>query len=389
MKSKRAWIAASLFGGSDKQRAAPSGSSRSVPYLPQLDGLRGIAVLLVLLAHGSNTVDVPLLAPFWKAVEILRTGYVGVDLFFALSGFLITRLLLDERRVTGGIDLRRFYVRRTLRIFPIYYLTILVVSFTWPTTPGLRLSLLAYAFNYYAPFYLTSYPLEHTWSLAVEEQFYLVWPMLLSALPLAALPLVTGKFAPTLALAVAAAFALLLPATLAGELIYMTLPTRMLSLMLGASLAVAESRRRPIGLRLSLLTMTAGSAVLLAGLTGRAVHLVPPGGVYWCFALVGYGAFAAGAVGAAADAWHPLVAALSWPPLRFVGRISYGLYLYHLPVLYLPRDQSGRDKRAWRVGGTPAARLRAGLHRGYSLLLCAGAALAAQPRLDCGAAAPA
>ena len=335
-----------------------SRTSERLPYLPQLDGLRGIAVLLVLLAHGSNTVDLPLLAPFWHGVELLRPGHVGVDLFFALSGFLITRLLLEERRREGGINLRRFYVRRTLRIFPIYYFAVLLVSFTWPTRPGVRFSLLAYAFNYYLPFHPWPYPLEHTWSLAVEEQFYLLWPMLLASLPLVALPLATRTIGPAFAVGVAILFAALLPPVLAGELIHTSLPTRMFSLMLGAALAVAEGEGRAAGWRQCMFGLLAGAVILLATVAGRAAHLVPPGGIYWCFAIVGYGFLATGILGvaAASDAPAPVIAALSWHPLRLVGRISYGLYLYHLPIFFF----LGINQAALDGAGVSARRLLLG-----------------------------
>ncbi|MGI4952090.1 MAG: acyltransferase family protein [Janthinobacterium lividum] len=332
-----------------------SRSGLSPPYLPQLDGLRGLAVILVLLAHASVTDDLVGAAPFWRLVQVLRTGYVGVDLFFALSGFLITRLLLAERRRAGSINLRRFYVRRVLRIMPVYYISVLVVGAIWPTGPMLRTSLLLYGFNYYLPFQPTPYPLEHVWSLAVEEQFYLIWPLLVGVLPLARMRLATLVAAPLLAVGSAVLLASLVPDLLAGELIYTSLPTRAFSLLLGSYVATREFEGAPIRRGVAMPACLAGGAILLANVIGRAVHLVPPGGWYWCGALVGFGVFAVGIVATAAapDAPPRMVAALSWAPLRFVGRISYGLYLYHLPILY----GFGINQAAVGDGGVHAARL--------------------------------
>ena len=92
--------------------------------LPFLDGVRAIAVLLVMAAHFPFVAGSAASQSLWTIIQALRTGYIGVDLFFVLSGFLITRILLNERAATGTISLRAFYVNRALRIFPIYYLCV-------------------------------------------------------------------------------------------------------------------------------------------------------------------------------------------------------------------------------------------------------------------------
>src|SRR6267378_3170255 len=138
-------------------------------HLPALDGLRAIAVFTVIVYHfGIHTVP----------------GDLGVSAFFVLSGFLITWLLLKEQRATGTVSTRQFYTRRVLRIFPAYYV-FLAASFAvdyargqqWP--PGLRLSGLFYVVNYYNAFHgHNAGSISHAWSLGIEEQFYLLWPML-------------------------------------------------------------------------------------------------------------------------------------------------------------------------------------------------------------------
>jgi peptidoglycan/LPS O-acetylase OafA/YrhL len=138
-------------------------------HLPALDGVRAVAVLMVMGAH----------SPFGHI-----PGDLGVSAFFVLSGFLITWLLLRERDSTGEISLRRFYLRRTLRIFPAYYAFLLFSLFAdtvlgTPWSAGLFVAGFFYGMNYFNAF--LGHPdtsLAHCWSLAVEEQFYLLWPWL-------------------------------------------------------------------------------------------------------------------------------------------------------------------------------------------------------------------
>jgi peptidoglycan/LPS O-acetylase OafA/YrhL len=133
---------------------------------PALDGMRGIAVVLVLAAHLQ-----------WPVL-----GVLGVEIFFVLSGFLITGLLLDEHAATGSVSLRRFYLRRTLRIFPAYYAMLGVMALTgWvgggQLPPGQWWYALTYTLNYaYALDWQPASVLAFTWSLGIEEQFYLLWP---------------------------------------------------------------------------------------------------------------------------------------------------------------------------------------------------------------------
>ena len=143
-------------------------------HLPSLDGLRAIAVLLVLWQH------VPLHTegyPLWleQARWLVNPGNLGVELFFALSGFLITRILLAEQR--AGHQVRWFLLRRMLRIFPIYYLLLMVMAF-W--RPADELAWCALYVSNFADVFAPAAgpkPLGHTWSLCVEEHFYLLWPL--------------------------------------------------------------------------------------------------------------------------------------------------------------------------------------------------------------------
>ena len=146
--------------------------------IPSLDGLRAISIVMVLFAHLAGTRGFPVTA---GAGNLLGLGELGVHVFFVISGYLITRLLMDELDQHGRISLKHFYFRRTLRIFPPYY-AYLGVAFLMGLAGFLQLAShdlahgLTYTSNYYPG---RSWFLGHTWSLSVEEQFYLLWPALI------------------------------------------------------------------------------------------------------------------------------------------------------------------------------------------------------------------
>jgi peptidoglycan/LPS O-acetylase OafA/YrhL len=153
----------------------------SAGYMPQLDGLRAIAVIAVLLHHFIDTEYLPLF------LSQIPFGYLGVRLFFVLSGFLITGILLRERlaiesgHVTISIAFRQFYIRRFLRIFPLYYLVIAItLAFGLEEATEYWLSLSTYTFNIEISLqgWYPSY-FAHFWSLSVEEQYYVFWPWLI------------------------------------------------------------------------------------------------------------------------------------------------------------------------------------------------------------------
>ena len=155
---------------------------KDTDYFPQLDALRAIAVFFVLLEHW-----VP--GTYW--FKIFPYGMAGVTLFFVLSGFLITRILLRSRIKSESLNqsklhsLKQFYIRRTLRIFPIYYITIFILLiFNINNIRQIFFWFLTYTSNIY--FYLIQNwagSLSHLWTLAVEEQFYIIWPFIILFIP--------------------------------------------------------------------------------------------------------------------------------------------------------------------------------------------------------------
>ena len=301
----------------------PDGRPR---HVPSLDGLRGVAILLVLFFHFFyDRSGGPLLDAFGAAAPL---GEAGVDLFFVLSGFLITRILLS----TKGSDryFSNFYGRRAVRILPLYSGALLVLFIVWPALAGDEIVPLyeqawywLYANNIAYTFRVSIPGPIHFWSLAVEEHFYLVWPLLVAALPL-------GRLARTTVLlvgvAVATRFLLLHAGFIAG---YFTL-ARMDALAVGCLLAVWERQGR-LDVHRRLFAV-AGPCLAV----GLVVLWVLPGSdgvelTKYTVAALAFGCLLGTMVTRPPSA--RLNRVLSARALRFTGRISYGMYVLH-PSVY-------------------------------------------------------
>ncbi|HYK94617.1 MAG TPA: acyltransferase family protein [Candidatus Dormibacteraeota bacterium] len=320
---------------------APAEGASALDYRPDIDGLRAVAVVLILLYHAG-----------WSAVP---GGYVGVDVFFVISGFLITGLLARELGQSGTIDLRAFYARRARRILPASFLVLVVtlvacvVFFSpiglWHAVRDIAASA-AYVPNivfardtadYFHPARVS--PVIHYWSLGVEEQFYVVWPaFLLVAHRLAARHGPRMSLLVALAVAVSVALSVVFTPGHANAAFYL-LPTRAWELGAGALLAMGAPRLRAMPLAAAHLAGAAGlamiaiSAVAFGSSTsfpGVAALVPVVGSVLVIAGGTGAGGQGAGRAGAGGS-WSARVLAL--PPLRYVGRISYSLYLWHWPVL--------------------------------------------------------
>jgi peptidoglycan/LPS O-acetylase OafA/YrhL len=298
-------------------------------YYPSLDGLRTIAVGIVLCAHGG--------------VPYFRSGGTGVDVFFVLSGFLITTILITEHARTGAINFRNFYARRFLRLAPALFLTCGLVAVAMPVFegrfPGTEIALsLSYTANWaiaFHEYHLTW--LNHCWSLAVEEQFYLIWPLVIVGLERS----VRSTARKIQCLIGCAVMIALYRASHVGSYtdsrINFGLDTRMDTLMVGAALAyfVQGLRGREASEAVSEF-LGAVAPVALAGIFAviNIVTWYSP----W-MGWIGYVLVSSAAMIVIADlvmGRHSLLARpLAWRPMVFIGRISYGLYLYHLPVYYM------------------------------------------------------
>lgn len=283
-------------------------------HRPGLDGLRGIAVLIVLASHAR-------IAGF-----ALQGGLAGVTLFFVLSGYLITSLLVAERDGTGRVNLRAFYIRRGLRLLPALFALLAVVSVgyafdAWPSPPGpvvdnLLVSVVAVA-GYVGNWAILGFNpgvLGHTWSLGVEEQFYFVWPLML----LAGLRL----FGPRGVAVVALALAVLVTPwrfVVAGE-------DNLIRLRVGTDM---HADALLFGCALALLRIRASSLVGWAGVGGLVVLAA-----VWTSGALGELIFVPLATIASVAALAGCPSLLGGRPLAYVGRISYGLYLWHYLLIW-------------------------------------------------------
>ena len=357
--------------------ARPTASGPRVGYLPGLDGLRGVAVAAVIAYHANKS---------W-----LTGGFLGVEVFFVISGYLITVLLIAERERDGSVALGQFWLRRARRLLPALGVTLLAVSlhaalFARDELGQLRGDVVAgltYVMNWFQIWSGSSYfselefvPLRHLWSLAVEEQFYLVWPLVMMAL------LAWGarrwwRLAAVLAasaVVVNIAMAVLYRSGPVGtpeqtpgqylsvfgrdiarlDLVYLSTFTRGGGLLLGAALAMVWQpwalRRGPVARHgrwfdlagvLGLVVLAAshvGLSDVIVSEDGRRGHdLLFRGG----FLLVGLATVLVIASVAHPRTWFGGRRGLGNPVLAWVGTRSYGLYLYHWPIFQISRGVAG------------------------------------------------
>ena len=245
----------------------PTGTPAVPPRLPVLDGVRGIAILLV-VTHNLNLLTDPTGLAARFAVAGLERGWLGVQLFFVLSGFLITGILIDSRDHPRPYS--QFFTSRALRILPLYYATLLVVFGLLPllqagaaATPLTLGSLALFVSNWVQPFQPGDSPLPHFWSLAVEEQFYLLWPFAIARLN----PKAILRLCAAVALAALASRALLIGLSFPSAAVYQFSICRMDALACGGAAAALlrwpEARAWLIARPLQVLLMGAG--VVLAG----------------------------------------------------------------------------------------------------------------------------
>jgi peptidoglycan/LPS O-acetylase OafA/YrhL len=330
-------------------------------FRPDVEGLRGAAILLVVLFHAG--------------VAALAGGFVGVDVFFVLSGFFITGLLVREREQTGRVDLPEFYGRRALRLLPPMLVVLLatLAAVMWlyapidrpPIAASARMVALSagnveFASGSVDYFSSGENPLLHTWSLAVEEQFYIVWPLVLLLAALWAerraerAPVAsdddTGPLLAGFAIAGALSFAASLWLTRVSQpWAFFGMPTRIWEFALGGVLAVVLGRSTEPTDRRAVLLQVAGLVAIGIAVATYDRATPYPGAA----ALVPALAAVALLFGGARAPDSVVSRALSVPPLRWLGRLSYAWYLWHWPLVglgaVLDHDIGTRGKLVWSL----------------------------------------
>ncbi len=374
--------------GPDGDRGTPAHHAPAPPEpdlrrIPALDGVRALGIALVLVFHGGFS---------WAG-----GGFFGVDVFFVLSGFLITGLLVSEFGQNGGIGLVRFWGHRVRRLVPALLAVLCGIAlYAWLLAPadtlgqlrGDAVATLVYLNNWHQAWGTQGYfaalntprPLLHTWSLSIEEQFYVVWPLVVLGLlrwgrSLRLLLTVTVLGA----LASAVAMVVVYGDGSGQSRAYYGTDTRAQALLIGAALAIvvahplprrraertpATSLLRPIALsRTARAALVAVGGVALAAIvacsvaTDAATAWIYRGG-FTLVALATAGLIASVAL----VPTSPWARALSLRPVRYLGAISYGLYLWHWPVFVaLDHDRTG-------LTGLPLFALRAGVSIGVAAL---------------------
>ncbi len=360
---------------------SPKGQISRVPHLPGLDGMRALAVVAVMVYHANKS---------W-----LHGGFLGVEVFFVISGYLITLLLIAEHERTGTVDLKGFWKRRFRRLLPGLFLMLAMLMVyiaifersAQGRTRGDILAGVGYISNWYQIWVGAGYtateafaPLRHLWSLAVEEQFYLIWPLVMivilkrawGQLPRMALWLFGVSVMITLVVAV-----LFVPGdidsgcvagsshgywVIAGRCIsindtlYLSTITRAGGLMLGAAFAMVwrpvAVMRGPLRDKARQLDVLALAGIVVLGLLMWAVRLADPatdiltGSRFdpWLFR---GGLFLAGlatvmAIAAVTHQGSIIGKLLGNPLLSWVGTRSYGLYLFHWPIYQIIRHEAGK-----------------------------------------------
>ncbi len=302
-------------------------------HVPTLDSLRALAVALVFAWHLTSR-------PF-AIFQSHAAGWLGVDVFFVLSGFLITCLLVDELTLTGEIRLKKFWARRVLRIFPAYYTLLLVVVLVHGSSavPGVLVSA-AYLADIWAahwPTTLSQYHLTHGWSLSIEEQFYLLWPpVLLLAGASRALRVCLAALVGVLGWR--AVNVLALDAT--ADVLYNRPDVRFDAILVGCTVGVLwmrpagrrwfervlASRKTALGIALAFLVgLWALPVPWSTGGTRVALWLVLLPAFHWASAFVVLALTVHARTAWAQPLRHPL--------LSHLGRMSYSIYLWHVPII--------------------------------------------------------
>lgn len=322
-----------MLASDDVSGPAPAPSSHAAAHTAyrararfgNLDGLRFICIFMVLWHHFTPF-------PYLEQWIGFRRGFLGVDFFFVLSGFLITTLLLREKARTGRINMRDFYLRRILRIIPVYFFVVTCVSAYYILIKG-RVDLLELLPFYYL--FMSNFLIDHiplltiTWSLSVEEQYYVFWPLLLLVLP-------ARMLAPAAVILISVN--VMISSGVLGELVHyvgplkLAIPSAPYAAMILGSLAAVLLHRRQSFIVLHWVAGRPGAAVLGFVMLG-VLFQVLPGDLRGLPYLAVHSAMTFCLIAVVLRENSVLSPLLKQPLVARVGAVSYGIYLYHLIAL--------------------------------------------------------
>jgi peptidoglycan/LPS O-acetylase OafA/YrhL/lysophospholipase L1-like esterase len=364
-------------GASARRQAddvAPSNISR-VPFMPGLDGMRALAVVTVMIYHANS--------------DWLKGGFLGVEVFFVISGYLITLLLISEHERDHGVDMKQFWIRRARRLLPalfvmLFALTLWTALFERSTLGKLRgdiVAALGYGSNWYQVYTGQGYsaandfaPLRHLWSLAVEEQFYLIWPIVMVLLLRVGSRGIANlsRWLFGTAVAITVIVAILYHQGPIGtnevtpeaywhvfgrniakaDFLYLSTFTRAGGLLLGAAFAMIwrpmAIMRGPMRERTVLLDGFGAAGLAVLGLMMWSVGFVGSEGADPLLFRGGFFLSAIATLAVIAAVSHPRTItskALGIPALVWIGARSYGMYLYHWPIYQLIRNIAGKHMK--------------------------------------------
>ncbi len=301
-----------------------SSTSQKFSYVPSLDNLRGYAVVMVMLFHGAN--------------RIFKGGWIGVDLFFVLSGYLITSLLLGEYDKYKDISLKKFYMRRFLRLLPALFTGVILANILWKPSGFVvhRLEATLAAIFYYTNIQLDlGGNMRHLWSLAVEEHFYLFWPItvlyFLFRKPHKKMIWITvGILA---AVTIFRVYLKIYPLDYGMIFIdaYRFTLTRIDCILMGAIMAMILAQKRKDNIAITCNSNDTWQLLLLAGCFVFILFTLKESVVFWA-----HGGFILTNLLCTLTVLfaikHPHHPALSGKIMHWIGARSYGIYVYHYPV---------------------------------------------------------
>ena len=295
--------------------------------LPALDGLRGLAVIWVVLHNTTDILPGTLHGASLMLAFLVHSGWIGVQLFFALSGFLITGNLLDTQRAANYFS--AFYARRALRILPLYYTVLIVLLIVSPSLHiGRQLSLWLFAVNWT---HAEPYGFGHFWSLAVEEQFYLFWPLIVLRLS----PRRLASACVVIALSALVMRGVMVLAGASSWTIYTATTSRLDALALGgagACLLRIPAAQAWLASRLTQVNLAALAVFVVGVPMTRAFDTDAIRCQILGYTLLAICCATLVTTAAAGDeSAHPALVSriLRWPPLRSCGKYSYAIYIFH------------------------------------------------------------